>query len=828
VKAVIMAGGEGTRLRPLTSNHPKPMMPLVNRPMMEHIVDLLRRHGIDEIVVTVAYMANTIRNYFGDGSQFGVRMVYASEETPLGTAGSVRNAMDELSDDTFLVISGDVLTDVDLGAIVDFHRDRKALATIGLVRVENPLEFGIVITREDGSIERFLEKPSWGEVFTDTINTGIYVLEPKIFDWIPADAVLDFSSDVFPQLLEQGEAIFGAVAEGYWEDVGTLDAYVRAHQDILDGRVQVQIGGFEISDGVWVGEGAEVHPDASVVGPAVIGDNSIVDAGDRLGEYVVLGAGVRLGRDVSLARTVVGDNAYLGDAVQLRGTVVGKASDLRRGVRGEEGVVLGDEVFVGEDAVITTNVKVYPFKTVEARAINSSIIWETKGARSLFGRDGVVGLANVDMTPELATRVALALATHLPRGANVVISRDSSRSARMLKRAFMAGLNSGGVNVLDLEVASVPLTRFVSRLANVAAGITIRLTEESPDDVSIRFFGKGGADIPSEQQRKIERLFAREDFRRVRPADIGDIDLPPRALEQYAVSLESIIDIAAIADRHFKVVVDYGYGSVAHVMPNVLAKLRAEVLAVNPYASTAGMVDFDLASHAENVSKLVTASGAHLGAIIDPAGEVLTLIDDLGHVLSASEALYVMLDLVTDRLLGDTVALPVAASSKVADLLEARGFKVLWTGMGSAALAEAANEPGVGFAADLTGGFILPGFLPALDGSAAFLKVLDLLAIRQRPLSELVARAPEIHIVHDEVVTPWESKGVVMRSLVEQSKGREVVLVDGVKIHHDAGWALLLPDPHEPLTHIWAEGDTAADARAVAQEYSRRIRQMQR
>ncbi len=824
-----MAGGEGTRLRPLTSNTPKPMMPLVNRPMMEHIIGLLRRHGIDEIVVTVAYMANTIRNYFGDGSEFGVRMVYASEETPLGTAGSVRNAMAELSDGTFLVISGDVLTDVDLQAVIDFHHTHESLATIGLVRVENPLEFGIVVTHDDGTIERFLEKPSWGEVFTDTINTGIYVLEPKVFDWIAPDAVVDFSSDVFPKLLAAGEPIHGAIAQGYWEDVGTLEAYVRAHQDILDGRVRVDIEGFEVSDGVWVGEGSEIHPEARVDGPAVIGENCTINAGSRLGEYVVLGTGVRLGRDAALGRTVVGDNAYLGDGVQLRGAIVGRASDLRRGVRCEEGSVLGDEVFVGEDAVITSAVKVYPFKTVEARAvINSSIIWESKGARSLFGRAGVVGLANVDMTPELATRVALALATHLPRGSTVVISRDSSRSARMLKRSVMAGLNAGGINVLDLEVASVPVTRFVSRLANVAAGITVRLTEDAPENVMIRFFGEGGADLPSEQQRKIERLFAREDFRRVRPSDIGDIDLPPRALEQYAVSLESIIDMEAVARCRFKVVVDYGYGSVAHVMPNVLAKLRAEVLAVNPYASTAGMVDFDLESHAANVSNLVTASGAHLGAIIDPSGEILTLIDDSGHVLSTAEALYVMLDLVTDRLLGDTVALPIAASSKAVRLLRDRGFKVLWTGMGPAALAEAANRPGVGFAADLSGGFILPGFLPALDGSAAFLKVLDLLAIRQRPLSELVAAAPPIHIIHDEVMTPSDAKGSVMRSLLEQSKGREVDLIDGVKIHHDQGWALLLPDPNEPVTHIWAEGETAADARALAQEYSRRIRQMQR
>ena len=195
MKAVIMAGGEGTRLRPLTSNQPKPMMPVANRPMMEHVVELLKKHGFQDIVVTVAYQANAIRTYFGDGSEFGVRMVYATEENPLGTAGSVRNAMDELAE-PFLVISGDVVTDIDLGAIVDFHAEKKALATIGLKSMDNPLEFGIVITREDGSIERFLEKPTWGQVFSDTINTGIYVLQPEIFDYITPDAAVDFSADV--------------------------------------------------------------------------------------------------------------------------------------------------------------------------------------------------------------------------------------------------------------------------------------------------------------------------------------------------------------------------------------------------------------------------------------------------------------------------------------------------------------------------------------------------------------------------------------------------------------------------------------------------------
>src|SRR3954447_8187729 len=201
MKAVIMAGGEGSGRRPRTTTQPKPMLPLANKPMMEHIVSLLKRHGFDDIVVTLAFMPNAIRTYFGDGSEFGVRMVYATEEQPLGTAGSVRNAMDEL-DERFLVISGDVLSDIDLAQIVAFHEEREAMATIGLVAVENPLEFGIVITREDGSIERFLEKPTWGQVFSDTINTGIFVLEPEVFDFIPEGRPVDFSSEVFPALLD--------------------------------------------------------------------------------------------------------------------------------------------------------------------------------------------------------------------------------------------------------------------------------------------------------------------------------------------------------------------------------------------------------------------------------------------------------------------------------------------------------------------------------------------------------------------------------------------------------------------------------------------------
>ncbi len=375
MKAVILAGGEGTRLRPLTSNQPKPMMPIANAPMMEHIVTLLARHGFDDIVVTVAFLANHIRNYFGDGSDFGVRMRYAMEESPLGTAGSVRNAMQEL-DDTFLVISGDVLTDIDLASIVAEHRKKEAFATIALKRVDNPVEFGIVITRDDGTIERFLEKPTWGQVFSDTINTGIYVLEPHIFDFIAEGTAVDFAGDVFPAVLDAGKKLLGTVVDGYWEDVGTIEAYRSAHGDILDGRVAIDIAGFEVRERVWLGEGADISPDAEIHGPVLVGDNSRVEAGAILRPYTVLGADVVVKTDAELERAVVHDHVYIGPKARVRGAVIGRASDVRDGAHIDENVVIGDECFVGAHAIVQPSVKVYPFKTVEPGAlVTSSIVW---------------------------------------------------------------------------------------------------------------------------------------------------------------------------------------------------------------------------------------------------------------------------------------------------------------------------------------------------------------------------------------------------------------------------------------------------------------------
>ena len=224
MKAVIMAGGEGTRLRPITLGLPKPMVPLLGRPVMEHIIGLLKRHGFTDICVTLQYMPQVVTEWFGDGAELGVKLTYFVEKEPLGTAGSVKNCMAHLGGEDFLVISGDAVCDLDLSAALGFHRTSRAAATLILHRHSAPLEYGLVLTRDDGRIQRFIEKPGWGQVFTDTVNTGIYLLTRRAMDLVPEDQPYDFGKDLFPLLLSRGAPLYGHVADGYWCDMGDCEA----------------------------------------------------------------------------------------------------------------------------------------------------------------------------------------------------------------------------------------------------------------------------------------------------------------------------------------------------------------------------------------------------------------------------------------------------------------------------------------------------------------------------------------------------------------------------------------------------------------------------
>jgi mannose-1-phosphate guanylyltransferase / phosphomannomutase len=819
-----MAGGEGTRLRPMTASQPKPMLPVVNRPIMEHVLRLLRKHGLTETVVTVQFLASMVRNYFGDGEDFGMSLQYATEEIPLGTAGSVKNAEDALRDEPFLVISGDALTDIDLSDLIRYHKDNQALVTVALARVPDPLEFGIVIVDDDGRIQRFLEKPTWGQVFSDTVNTGIYVMQPEVLAKVPAGEVVDWSADVFPELLEAGAPLYGWIADGYWEDIGSHESYLKAQADVLSGKVNVEIDGFEVSPGVWIAEGAEVDPEAILHGPLCVGDYAKIEAGAQLREYTVVGTNVIVKEGAFLHRAVVHNNVYVGRGVTLRGCVVGKNTDVMSLARIEEGAVVGDECVIEPDSYLSAGVKVYPFKTIEAGAVvNTSVIWESRGQRTLFGTRGVSGLVNVEITPELCVRLASAYATTLKKGAVVTTSRDSSRAARALKRAVHGALNASAINVVDLEAQPMPLARFETARSDCSGGIALQTTPGDPQSIDILFMDADGADLSQSAQRKLERVFSRQEYRRAFPGEIAELSYPPRVVEAYTHELLSSVDMTGVFGAGLRVVADCAGGTTSLVLPGLLGKIGVDVLTVNNRLDESSPTQSLAAVRADlhRLGELVSSFGAAFGVRFDPVGERIALVDDKGSMVTDDRALLVVLDLIAAERRGGRVALPVTTTRVAEDVCRYHGVEVDWTPTSLHGLYQAAAAKDVIFAADGRGGFIVPSFSRSIDGIAAFAQLLGLVARTRLTLSQIKVRIPEANLLKRSMPTPWAAKGMVMRTVVEAAGERDIDTTDGVRVvEPDRGWILVLPDPSEAVTHLWAEGEDADTAQALLDEWA--------
>jgi mannose-1-phosphate guanylyltransferase/phosphomannomutase len=392
----------------------------------------------------------------------------------------------------------------------------------------------------------------------------------------------------------------------------------------------------------------------------------------------------------------------------------------------------------------------------------------------------------------------------------------------------MVGCNSVGVNVNDLELATVPVTRHHVRMRGNRAGLTVRLSPDDPQSVVIRFFDERGIDLSEGDQRRVERMYHREEFRRVTAGEIGDIDFSPRTIELYTADIVEAFRLRRNPGRQVKLVLDLSYGAASLVMPNLLAKVGADVLSINPYAQTPGMISVDPAVSEARVAEAVRGSGADLGVVIDAGGERLTLIDGTGRVLSDDEAIMAFLELSTKAGVTGRVALPVTASDRTVRRCRELGVELMLTPLSPSGLLEAAASGGVSFASDQRGGYVFPAFLPAFDAAAALACLMSLLEDGSAPLAEIVDATPPMPILRGEVPTPMEQKGLIMRTLMEQltEEGAELVLVDGIKVVSDQGWVLLVPDPAEPVTHVWAEGSDLGSSEALVATYVERITAM--
>ncbi len=339
MRAFVMAAGVGTRLRPLTYAVPKPMLSVVDKPVLEHTLELLKKYGIIDIVINLHYQADMIRDYFDDGSPWGMKITYSFEEQLMGTAGGVKKTED-FFDDTFLVMSGDGLTDVNIENVVEFHKGKKALATIVVKKVDARFDYGVVLADENGYVAKFLEKPSWGDIFANTVNTGIYVFEPEIFKYIPKDKPFDFGHNLFPFLLENNELISVYETKDYWCDIGNLHEYKRAQYDVLQRKVKVNIPGKNIGEDIWVGANSHISPDVTFKGPVIIGKNTRIEKDVDIGEFTIIGDNGLVCSGAKLTNCIVWDNVYIDKNVHLNNCIIGNHAHIQENISVFEGSVI--------------------------------------------------------------------------------------------------------------------------------------------------------------------------------------------------------------------------------------------------------------------------------------------------------------------------------------------------------------------------------------------------------------------------------------------------------------------------------------------------------
>ncbi|NSW92934.1 MAG: NTP transferase domain-containing protein [Firmicutes bacterium] len=819
MKAVIMAGGEGTRLRPLTCNRPKPMVPIVNKPMMEHIVELLKKYNFTEIAVTLQYMPEIIKDYFGDGKEFGVNFNYYVETVPLGTAGSVKNA-EEFLDDTFIVISGDALTDANLEEAIKFHFNKGSIATLLLKKVDVPLEYGVVVTDDEGRVIRFLEKPSWGEVFSDTVNTGIYILSPVVLSFFNKNEMFDFSRDLFPILLRKGFPMYGYIIDDYWCDIGDPGVYIQSHIDIMDGKVKINVPGKEIKDRVWVDDGTVIDENVRIQSPCIIGKHTRIKKDSIIGGYSVIGDSNIIDGRASIKRSIIWKNCLIDHRVELRGSVVCNKVHLYNSSKAFENSIIGDDTVIRENAIIKPNIKIWPNKLIdEGVEINSNLVWGTKYTRNIFGNRGITGEINVDITPEYASKLGAAYGAIFKEKGVIGVSCDNNPSSKMIKMAFIAGLLTTGIEVHDFGEMLLPISRSAIRFYNTDGGIHIGTSRHNPARLFIDIMDSNGCNISRALERKIENVFIREDFSRCEGDCIKDV-IPVQNYSSFY--MRNIINSVKSKKMDYRIILNTTSQFVAEIMKNLLEQLgcKVELLnlkLINIKTKRASMTSDDV----NFFTSYVKMGNFDMGVSVEDFSEKMMLVDNKGRIITEDMYIALISIMLFKTVKGGTVVVPISASHIVEKIAEEYNGKVVRTKTSSQdimykLLGNGAEEG------------MLEQFILHFDAIGGLVKILDFMAINKYKLSDMVDMIPTFHMDRKEVECPWNAKGKVIRQIIQEQSGKTIETMEGVKIYNDNGWVLILPDADLPICRIISESYSQEFAEELSTIYADKIREISR
>ncbi|MDX1808876.1 MAG: sugar phosphate nucleotidyltransferase [Sulfurospirillaceae bacterium] len=827
MKAVVMAGGFGTRIQPLTHSIPKPMLPIVNRPMMEHTMMMLKNLGIKEFIVLLYYKPEIIKNYFKDGSDFGIKIDYITPDDDYGTAGAVKLAQDLIKDENFIIISGDLVTDFDFQKLFDFHTKKKAKLSIGLTSVENPLQFGVVIANQNGEIEKFLEKPSWGEVFSDTINTGIYIIEPEILDYIPKGENFDFGKDLFPNLMKSEIKLMGYNLKGYWRDVGNPESYREVYQDILSNRFNFTIPGVQTSypDGILYSDTIyELDKSIEIIGNVVLGKDVVIEKNVRLNN-VVIGNNVKIGSDSNIRNSVFWDNIKVGKNAKFDGCIICYDNVIGKNVTAKAGLILAQNCEVEELATFERDVTIWPDKKIEAASIVShNLVLGSRYKNTIFEGGSVSGKSNIELSCDMATKLAEAFASQLPIGSKVAVGRDNDKSSRMLKRAFLGGLLSAGINVVDMKnIASSILRYSISKDDSIIAGAHFRRDIVDTTCSQITLFNEEALRIDSNSIKGVEKAFFTEKFRRVDYSKIGEIEesLYGKECEAYINDIEGKIDHNIIKCGGFKVALDVMHGSTSEIFPLLLNDLGVENIVLDAYYDSKKLSNIEnLEKRAKsNIANIVTSLKYDMGIIIYPNAQRLLLITDEGEVLNKVKGLLAVMYLLNmnNGKKKKRVFLPTWSTDMIY-------FENLEIERGNYSNFKAEKLKEYDLVATMDGNFTFTEFGLTRDAMYASLKIMEMLNCHEIKLSEVSKLVDEFFYTSKKIACSQSLKGKMMRKFLEASVGKKSSSIDGVKIwENETDWILMIPDQYSDHLNIYIQATDEAKGNAIYDKYSKKI-----
>ncbi len=829
MKAVIMAGGFGTRIQPLTNSRPKPMLPVVNRPMMEHTMMILRDLGIEEFIILLYFKPEIIREYFGDGSDFGIKITYVLPDDDYGTAGAVKFAQKHIGDDNFIIISGDLVTDFNFQKIFDYHKSKNSKLTITLTSVDNPLEFGVVIANEDGKIEKFLEKPSWGEVFSDTINTGIYIIEPEILNYIPERENFDFAKDLFPLLMSRGIDLMAGYAEGYWRDVGNPESYREVHDDILSNRVNFKIRGKKqiFPDGVlYSDEVYNLDSSIEIIGTVVLGKNVTLKKGIKLNN-VVIGDRVTIGKDSNIRNSVIWEDVSIGKGAKLDGCVICNNNRIGKNFIAKAGIILAEGCEIGDLVHIEKDVTIWADKKIEdASIVSSNLILGNRYKNSIFEHGRVIGKSNVELSCEMVTKLAEAFGSQLPVNSTILVSRDYHKNSRMLKRAFLGGILSSGINVVDYSAIPSAIMR-----CNIAiddryiGGVYFNQKIDDPTSTVITFFNHEALRIGTDIAKKIEKSFFKESFRRVDYSKIGEIyeSTHEKEYEKYKQEIEDILKIDKLKSANFRIAVDMMHGIASEIFPNILNDLDIDNITFNAHEDVSRLANIKnlIKQSNRDMSEVVKALKLNAGFILYPYGQRLDIVCDNGYLLDKQASLFVVLMLLDmeAKKIGSKkrVFLPTWAS----DFVE---FENVEIERGQYSNFKDRDLRKYDLVATGEGNFTFTDFATHRDSMYATLKILEMMITHNVKLSTLISSLPKFYYKTTQIPCSQALKGKMMRMFLNDAKGKKSSTLDGVKIWIDKNdWILMIPDLYTDNLNIYIQAEDDSRGEAILKDYSKKI-----